>query len=130
MDKKTRKTVFDIGKVVVVINVAASVLMSIFLSEPMPMILGMWFATIISVLLFYELALTITRAVTMNPARASRYSSGKYFLRFFIYAVVLYVAANSPILDIYGAVIGILSVKISIYIANLVLNQKSQRKEE
>ncbi len=129
MDAKTRKTVFDIAKVVLAIDVVFSLLLYFFTSKPLPLIIGVWFATVVSLLLFYELALTISKAVTMNPERASRYTSGKYFLRFFIYAVVLYVAANSPIMNIYGAVIGILSVKISIYIANLFV-KKSQRKEE
>ncbi|PID82776.1 MAG: hypothetical protein CSB15_01625 [Clostridiales bacterium] len=130
MQTKARETVFLIAKYSVVLSIIATIIVCIFFKNPIPIVLGLWFGTLISILLFYELALTISKAVQMNSAKASTYTSLKYFLRFLVYAVVLFVAAKNKNLNIYATVFGILSVKVSIYFQNLVVNKKFKRKEE
>ncbi len=130
MDVKTRETVFGIMKLSLVVSLVATMVSFILVNNAKPVILGIWFGSIISLLLFYELALTISKAVKMNTARASRYTSFKYFIRFVIYALILAISVKSNNLNIFGTIFGILSVKLTIYFKNLILTKKSLRKEE
>jgi DMSO reductase anchor subunit len=82
--------------------------------EPKPYVLGFVFGTSIGILGFRLLELTIRKAVTMPPKRASAYTMGQYMIRYFIYGIVLVVAALADYLSFPAAVLGLLMIKIVI----------------
>ena len=74
------------------------------------------------------LALTINKAVSMPSTKAQIYSSSQYLIRMAIMAVVLFVSAKAPHLNIVGTAIGLLSTKFVILTQKLLI-EKVRRKE-
>lgn len=91
----------------------------IIFSKPYPIIMGYIFGVLISMLSFKLLDMTINRAIKMSPAKASGYSMFHYFLRFFIYFIVLTVSAIADYLNFPATVIGLLMVKFVIFISTI-----------
>lgn len=88
---------------------------SMFLfKNPKPIMLGYIFGTLISMLGFKLLNNTINKAVLMEPSRASRYSTLHYFLRYFIYFIVLTISILADYLNFPATMVGLLTVKIVI----------------
>ncbi len=102
-----------------VLLIAVLVLVASLVLHNIPLVLGLIFGALIAVLNFIELSRTLQRAVHKKPADASAYVTFKYFVRFTIMAVVLYVAATNDAISLLGAIIGLLSVKLVVYATNL-----------
>ncbi len=115
--------------------VAVLVLFASLILRNIPIVMGLIFGSLIAVLNFIELSRTLQRAVHKKMAAASAYTTFKYFIRFAIMAVALYVAATNDAISLFGAIIGLLSVKVVVYATHL-LNDRSyfkkilKRKEE
>jgi len=82
--------------------------------EPKPLVLGFIFGTSISILGFRLLELTIKKALTMTPKRASIYSTGQYLIRYFIYGIVLVIAVLADYISFVTTVLGLSMIKIVI----------------
>jgi len=117
---QVRTTIFQTFKFVVVFNMVAIAVVTIFMQNPFPVVLGMLFGAALGMLNFYELALTLEKAVKMAPGKANTFATVKYLLRFIITAVALFVAIKSPQLHILGAIFGLLSIKLVVYAINLL----------
>ena len=92
---------------------------AVFIREPLPFILGLVFSTLISMLNFRNLALTMEKAVQMSPRRAQAYASSHYFLRLFLSGAVIYVSIKADYLHVLGAAIGLVLIKVVILTTNL-----------
>lgn len=102
------------------ISACFGALMSLlFLNHPKPMIVGLFFGASVSALLFVELGITLKRAVTMPPHKAQKFATSKYFLRFTIMGIVLYVSIGAPHIDLLGTIIGLILIKPVIYVTHL-----------
>ncbi len=101
------------------ILIAALVLFASLILHNIPLVTGLIFGSLIAILNFIELSRTLQRAVHKKPSQASAYVTFKYFIRFAIMAVVLYVAATNDAISLPGAIIGLLSVKVVVYATNL-----------
>lgn len=97
----------------------ASIISVIFAKEPLKMIYGIMTGLAIGLLGFLELANTMLKAVTMNPVKAKRYAGLKYALRFIIMAAALALSALSPVVNFYGTAIGLILIKIVIYLLHI-----------
>lgn len=84
-----------------------------------PLLIGMLFGVLISTLGFIDLSHTLQRSVNKAPADAQSYTIRKYFIRYIINGVCLYVAVVTPHIHIISTVLGMLLIKISIMITNL-----------
>jgi uncharacterized membrane protein len=65
------------------------------------------------------LSQTLQRAVKKSPEKAQSYTVRKYFIRFIINGVVIFIAVVAPYLNVIGTVLGMLLIKMSIMITNL-----------
>lgn len=100
---------------------------SMFLfKNPKPIMLGYIFGTLISMLGFKLLNNTINKAVLMEPSRASRYSTLHYFLRYFIYFIVLTISILADYLNFPATMLGLLTVKIVI-VATALFDYRSNK---
>jgi len=109
-----------IYKYVIVIYLFFSGAFLIFMGNgKIPFVVGFTFGTLISVLTFFELARTTTRAVTMDPGKAKGYAMRHYFLRFIITGFVIYISITAPYINAFGTFIGLLLIKFVIYFTNL-----------
>lgn len=89
-------------------------------TNPKPIVLGYLFGLIISMLSFKLLESTINRAVKMTPRRANSYTFVHYTLRYFIYFIVLAVAAIGDYLNFPATLLGLLMVKFIIIASTFI----------
>jgi hypothetical protein len=92
-------------------------------NEPFAWIKGLFFGTIISILRLFLIEATIKKAIKMSPAKASRYASSQYFIRYFLTAIVLIVAALEPSINLIATIIGLFTIKLSVYLT-LITDKK------
>ena len=92
------------------------------------MVLGLIFGTIIAILNLRLLAISVTKTIAKPPTRAHIYSSSQYLIRMATMAVVLFISAKAPHLNIVGTAIGLLSTKFVILAQKLII-EKVKRKE-
>ncbi|OPL09110.1 MAG: hypothetical protein AVO33_07650 [delta proteobacterium ML8_F1] len=101
-----------------------SILSLIILDDPLPMIQGLVFGTLLGGLNFYDLALTLEKASRMPPEKARGYATKKYLIRFVLMAVALWVSIRGEHIHVLGTVAGLLLVKMVIYVTNLVNDRR------
>ncbi|WP_243116557.1 ATP synthase subunit I [Marinisporobacter balticus] len=97
--------------------------LAIFTQNPLPMIYGLLFGTAISMLNFRVLALTLEKAVCMAPSKAQVYASSRYFIRFITNGIVIFISLKADYLNIIGVIIGLVMIKIIIFVQNLFNNK-------
>ncbi|BEP30244.1 hypothetical protein HLPR_25750 [Helicovermis profundi] len=119
-----KKLQANIFKWVILLFTISSVLTLVFINDPKRFIIGLLFGTLISALNFIELSKTIEKAVTMDPAKAQLFSSLRYFVRFIITGVVLFVSIKASYINVLGTIVGLLLIKLVILITNLLNNKE------
>ncbi|OJV62373.1 MAG: hypothetical protein BGO41_06135 [Clostridiales bacterium 38-18] len=92
----------------------------IAIKEPRPFVLGLVFGSAISGLNFMELSNTLSRAVQMQSDKAQSFTVIKYFIRYIVTAVVLYVSIVAPYINVLGTILGLVIIKIIILIGNFL----------
>lgn len=130
MTREIKQTLINVLKYLGIALVPVLALSFLLTDKPYSFMLGVVFGSLTSYLGFVELAHTMTKAVRMTGVKSGLYVNGKYYLRLAIYGIVVYVSIKAPYLDVYGTVVGLLLVKLIIYITNIFFIKKSNRKEE
>ncbi len=98
----------------------ASILLFVLFDEPTKYVLGLLFGSAIGVLNFMELSKTLSRAVEFSPEKAQSYTTRKYFLRYVIYGVVLWVSIQADYIHVLGGtIVGLLLIKVVLLTTNL-----------
>lgn len=128
MHTKLREEVNYVTKGVIVYDLIAMALLLITSTFSKSMFLGLLFGTMIAILNFRLLAITINKSVTMPASKAQIYSTSQYMLRMLITGVVIFVSVKAPYLHVIGVAIGLLSPKFVI-LAKALLIDKLKRKE-
>lgn len=128
MNIKLLKEIKYVTKGVVIFNAIIMAILLITSNFSKQMLLGLIFGSLIALLNFRLLALTIEKAVDMPVSKAQLYTSSRYILRMTITGVVLIVSAKAPHLSIIGVALGLLSPKFVILSKNLLID-KLKRKE-
>lgn len=124
------KVTFIVIKRTIIFSLIIIGLMLIGLREPKPYVLGFVFGTSISILGFKLLEKAIEKAVTMESSKAYNYSVSHYFIRYFIYAIVLIIAAKADYLSFLLTVLGLFMIKIVIIISTLYDSFKKNIKKD
>ena len=127
MDIKLLNQVRSVTKGIVIFDVVLIVLMLITSTLSKPVLLGLIFGSIIAMLNFRLLAISLEKSVTFPAGKAQAYASAQYAVRLFIMAVVLIASATVPHLNIIGTPLGLLSTKFVILSKNFI--NKLKRKE-
>lgn len=128
MHTKLQEEVNYVTKGVIVYDLIVIILLLITSTFDKPMFLGLLFGTLIAILNFRLLAITINKSVTMPVSKAQIYSSAQYMMRMLITGVVIFVSVKAPYLHVIGVAIGLLSPKFVI-LAKALLIDKLKRKE-
>ena len=128
MDIKLQGEVNNVTKDVIVFDLIVLAILLVTSTFNKSMLLGLLFGTIIAVLNFKLLALTIEKSVSMPQSKAQVYTASRYILRMIIVGVVLLVSAKAPHINIIGVAIGLVSPKFVI-LARKLLIDKLKRKE-
>lgn len=128
MSNNLKKDIQDVHKGIIIFDLVALILILLISNSVKEMITGLLFGSIISVLNFRLLAISLQKAVNYSAGKAQVYSSSQYTIRMFIVTVVLFVSVKSPHISIIGTTIGLLSTKFAILGKTLVID-KLKRKE-
>ena len=128
MNIKLHNEIKYVTKGVVIFDLIVVAILLITSTFNKPMLLGLIFGSLIAILNFRLLALTIEKAVDMPVSKAQIYSSSRYILRMTITGAVLLVSAKAPHLNIIGVALGLVSPKFVILSKNLLID-KLKRKE-
>jgi len=99
-------------------------LFSFLAADPLAFALGVLFGGAYSILNFRLMQITFDKAMKMPSARAQKYVQTRYFLRYLITGVVIYVAIINPWVNIIGVLLGLVAVKISVLI-NTTVSKKN-----
>lgn len=91
----------------------------LFFDASKSLIIGLVFGVLISGLNFIDLSNTLQRAVSKSPEKAQSYTVRKYFMRYIMNGVVIFVAVKTPHIHVISTVLGMLLIKFSIMITNL-----------
>lgn len=118
------ESIRNLTKNIIMYAVIGAVILSVvfilfFGASAKALIIGLLFGVSISTLSFIDLSQTLQRAVSKPPAQAQNYTVRKYFIRYIINGIVLYVAVVSPYIHVIGTVLGMLLIKIAIMMTNL-----------
>ncbi|KKY01904.1 ATP synthase subunit I [Paraclostridium benzoelyticum] len=128
MDNGLGKQIRDVNKGILIIDLIAAILIVFLSNSPKEMLTGLLFGSIIAMLNFRLLAISLQKSVTCPPTKAQIYSTSRYIIRMTIVGVVLFVSAKSPHISVIGTTIGLLSTKFSI-LGKRVVVDKLKRKE-
>lgn len=128
MDVKVAKEVKAVTLGVPIFDVVAVILLMVISQFSMPMLIGIIFGSIIAVLNFRLLALTLEKAVNLPPGKAQAYTGVRYMIRLTITAAALIVSINNPNLHIIGTAIGLISTQVVIFVKTIITS-KFKRKE-
>ena len=105
--------------------VALGLMLFSFLADvPLMFALGVLFGGTYSILNFRLMQLTFDKAMKMPSARAQKYVQTRYFLRYLLTGVVIYMAIINPWVNIVGVLLGLIAVKISVLI-NTTVSKKN-----
>lgn len=111
--------IFVIGKRVMILVLLLSGIFAFGFQDPKPIILGLIFGSIISILNLKLIDNTISKAIKMSPPRARGYTIAHYFARYLIYFFVILVAALAEYLNLFSTIVGLLTVKFVILFSNI-----------
>ncbi len=114
MDETVQQLQRRIIKGAIILNIVVSI-GAVFLMEfPKAFVVGTIFGTLVGILNFRLLYLTLNRAVKMQPHRAQIHAVTNYFMRYFITGAVLYVSIQRPHINVLGTIVGLIAIKLVI----------------
>lgn len=128
MDIKVSKEVKEVNIGVLIFDIVAVIVLMTLFKFNMSMFIGVVFGSIIAVLNFRLLALTLEKAVDLPPGKAQVYTGVRYMIRLTIVAAALIVSVRNPNLNIIGTAVGLVSTQVVIFIKTLIIS-KFKRKE-
>lgn len=102
-----KKLFIQLGILLILISVVSLFLMD----KPQLFILGLLFGAATSILNFLELSNTLKRAVVMVPAKAQSFVAMKYFIRYAVTAIVLFISIVAPYINVLGTIVGLILLK-------------------
>lgn len=125
---ETFKIRIRVYKYTLILTCLVSGLSVFIIKDYMAFIYGLLFGTLIASLNFTLLANTLERAAKMTPEKAKAYATSRYFIRYMIYGIVLYISIVADYINIIGTIVGLLVIKIVILVLH-AFNDKSYYKK-
>lgn len=114
------KLVFKVAKRAIILVLLIVGIFAFIFNDPEPIIMGIIFGTLISILNFKLLDNTINKAVRMPPNRATAFTISHYFARYIIYFIVMMIASKADYLNLISTIAGLFIVKFVILGSNIV----------
>jgi hypothetical protein len=130
LDEKVRIEVSKVTKGILVLDILVIIILLAISKFNMPMLVGLLFGSVIAILNFRLLALSLQKTLSLPPNRAQIYSTTRYVIRFIITALVVFISVKATYINIIGTLIGLTGPTIVILVTNLLFNKnKIIRKE-
>ena len=123
MDVKVAKEVKAVTMGIPIFDAVVIVLLMMISKFSMPMLIGIIFGSVIAILNFRLLALSLEKAVDLPPGKAQAYTGVRYMIRLTITAAALIVSIKNPNLHIIGTAIGLISTQVVIFVKTLITSK-------
>lgn len=104
-------TTQKIIKRIVIVNLILIGIILMLVPSPKKYILGLVFGSIINILNFRLMSLTLSKSVTMPQHKVMPYVSANYMIRYIIYGIVLTISVLADYLSLLTVIIGFFMVK-------------------
>lgn len=104
----------DIARRLMVANGVMGLLGMLVFRPAAAFLAGVFLGTIVSLLNFRLLYLTLRQAVQMHPEKATRYATSRYITRYVLMGLVILVSLRSPWLHAAGTVMALMMPKLVI----------------
>jgi len=82
--------------------------------------LGIGISMVLNLVKIKSLQFCVNRAVRMDTARAGAFISASYILRYVLTGLVIVAAHFLPVVDMFGAAIGLLSLPFANYVVHFI----------
>lgn len=112
--RSTLNVQIRLAKGVLILNFIIAGIGFFIFNEWIPFLTGLIFGSIISILNLKLLSLTLEKAVLMAPETAQKYTTSRYFVRFLLYGVVIFISIRAEYINVLGTILGIVSLKLVI----------------
>lgn len=122
-----QKEVDEITKGIAIYAIIVSLILCILTRETIQSILGVGFGSIIAILNFRLLAITMEKAVNLPPGKAQAYTAVQYLIRMFIVAIVIFVSVKNPNINVIGTILGLISTQIVIFVKKLLISKTTRK---
>ncbi len=113
-------------KRMLLIALVGSILGMMLTQDKMGYLKGVCFGTLFSILKLQLIDRTFNKIVHMPPKRAQSYSLINYVARYVLTGIVLLVSALEPSIHILGTVVGLLTMKLAVFISLLHSKRKDK----
>lgn len=100
-------------------NILLSGIYLIFIKTPWPWIKGQLLGGAIAIVLFFQMELTLRKALVRPPRLANRKVRLGYMIRLVIYAVLILLAMQDDSVNLIALLVGIVSMKYTILVSSL-----------
>lgn len=95
------------------------IIIIIFFKNFIPLILGLLVGGGLSIIFFRIIYLNLIQAMDSGVKGAKRIMTINYIVRYIISGLVLFVCAKSPYFNIFTCALGLISIKLTLYINNV-----------
>ncbi|MCT4661758.1 MAG: ATP synthase subunit I [Tissierellales bacterium] len=93
-----------------------------------PWVSGVFFGSMFSILNFRLLALTLEKAVNKGPRKARNYAMSRYTIRYMLTGIVLFIGFRAPYINVIAVIVGLLVVKLVIFVDQIWIAPKRKAK--
>lgn len=104
-------TTQKIIKRIVIVNLILIGIILILVPSPKKYILGLMFGSIINILNFRLMSLTLSKSTKMPQHKVMPYVTANYMVRYIIYGIVLTISVVADYLSLFTVIIGFFMVK-------------------
>ena len=106
------------------------ILLFFFTENKIPNVLGLVLGGLVSIVFLYLIYLNVLRAIDMSEKGAKVFMMANYYARYALAGIVLYMAFKLPYFNIFTCALGLLSIKLGLFIGNVFDMLKSRKKKE
>lgn len=123
MDIKVQQEVKEVTKGICIYAIVIGLVSFLISKEPIHIILGVVFGSVIAILNFRLLAIAIEKSIYLSPGRAQVFAGMRYLIRFFIVAVVVFTSVKNPNINVIGTILGLTSTQVVIFIKKIIISR-------
>lgn len=127
MDIKVQQEVKEITKGICIYTIIIGIISLIISKQPIQVILGVVFGSIIAILNFRLLAIAIEKSIDLSPGRAQVFTGIRYLIRMFIVVVVVLISVKNPNIHVIGTILGLVSTQVVIFIKKMIISRISRK---
>ena len=114
------KYVEDIIKKSIVLIIFESIIVSLFFKERLPLLIGLIIGGGLAIVSFRIIYLSILIAIAKDESKAERFMFLSYGIRYLVYGIVLYLGHKTGYYNIFTTALGLLTIKLVLYINNFI----------